>query len=140
MSDTIVTFAGNLTADPDHRFTPTGKQVTVLRVAVNRRRKIAEGTYEDGTPTFHRVEAWNSLGENVTESLSKGDRVVVIGRLTTDTWDKDGETQYGTKVTADVVAADLQFAKVAITKTRRNGAEEVPAPGDEDAPLEDYAA
>ena len=89
--DTFVTVVGNLTDDPELRFTPNGTAVANFRLAVTPR--IREGdTWKDGETSFFRVNAWRELAANVAESLGKGHRAVVIGRLRTRSW----ETQDGT--------------------------------------------
>ncbi len=117
---TIVTFEGNLAADPELRHTGSGKQVVEFTVLVNERRhNTATGEWEDGEPTRHRVKAFKQLGANIAESLCKGDRVLVHGVITTDTWtDKDtGDKRTGQKVLADIVGPSLRWATVRITKT-----------------------
>lgn len=113
--------AGNLTADPELRFTQSGKAVAAFTVASTPRIRQADGTYQDGTPTFMRVDAWGPLGENVAESFHKGDRVAVIGTLRTETWETDqGEKRSAVKMAADEVGASVQFATVSIRKATRN--------------------
>jgi single-strand DNA-binding protein len=119
---TTVTFEGNLAADPELRYTASGKQIVELTVLVNERRHNPDtGDWEDGEPTRHRVKAFRQLGENIADSLAKGDRVIVHGTVTTDTWtDKDtGEKRTGQKILADVVGPSLRWATVRITKSIR---------------------
>jgi hypothetical protein len=74
MNEPTISFVGNLTADPELKYTPTGKAVANLGVACNPRRYDATaGSWVDGTPVFWQCEAWGSLGENTVESLRKGD-------------------------------------------------------------------
>ena len=91
MLTTTVTFEGNLAADPELRFTSTGKQLAELRVLVNPRRQNDAGEWEDTEPTRHRVTCFGTLAENVTESLRSGDRVIVVGRIATDSWTDKGQ-------------------------------------------------
>ena len=103
---TTVTFEGNLAADPELRYTASGKQVVEFTVLVNERRLNTDtGEWEDGEPTRHRVKAFKQLGENIAESLRKGDRVFVHGTITTEVWtDKDtGDKRTAQKVLADIV-------------------------------------
>lgn len=103
MSTTTVTFAGNLGADPELRFTPNGNPVTQLRVIVNRRTRTSAGEWEDVEPTGHSCKVWGTAAEHVAESAIKGTRVLVHGHLETETWtDKDS----GDKRTRDVVVVE----------------------------------
>lgn len=130
MSTNSLHFAGNLAGDPELRFTPTGRQVAQLTVIENRRRQV-EGEWVDATPNSHRVQVWGREAEHVTESLTKGQRVVVVGRLVTDTYaDKEtGETRYSTYVVADEVGASLKFHTVVATKAPQPGAGAPGIPG-----------
>jgi single-strand DNA-binding protein len=116
MSMTTLTFVGNLTGDPQTRSTGEGVHVTAMRVAVNRRHQNADGSWANATPTFHAVEAWGSLAVNAAASLRRGDRVVVVGRMTSHTYVKDGATRTVVKVRADAIGVDLSFTR---TQLRR---------------------
>ncbi len=86
MPDTTTIICGNLTDAPELKFTPNGAAVANFRVAVTPR--VREGdTWKDGETSFFRVNAWRQLAENATESLSKGDRVIVVGRLKARSWE-----------------------------------------------------
>lgn len=100
---------------------PTGKPVTDLRVLVNDRRQNAAGEWENTEATRHRVTVFGTLAENTTESLRSGDRVLVVGRLTTDAWaDKTtGDKRTATRVLADSVAVSLRWATATPTRTTR---------------------
>jgi single-strand DNA-binding protein len=101
---------GNLTDDPELRFTPQGHPVAGFRLAVTPRVKDGEG-WRDGETSFFRINAWRQLAEHVAESLGKGDRAVVLGRLKTRSWETpEGEKRSVTEVEADEVAASLKFA------------------------------
>jgi single-strand DNA-binding protein len=123
MNTTTVTFAGNLTADPELRFTTAGKAIAKLRVAVQARRPKADGSgWEDGTTTFHTVTVWGSPAEHVAESLTRGDRVVVIGRLEQRSYQTDaGEQRTTWDVTAEEIGASLRYATTRPTKASRAG-------------------
>ena len=117
-----ITFTGNLADEPELRFTPSGRQVVRLTVIENRRRKTEDGTdWEDAEPNVFRVQAWGTYAENITESCSKGDRVVVSGSVRTDRWtDKDsGDARTAQHVVADEVAFSLKFHTVRATKATR---------------------
>jgi len=110
MSDNAVTLAGNLTADPELRFTANGVQVTGFRLAVTPR-IWQEGGWKDGQTSYFRVRAWRDVAANVAESLGKGDRVVVVGRLRTRSWETaDGDRRSVVEVEADEVGVSLRWA------------------------------
>lgn len=118
----MISFVGNLTADPELRFTPQGTAVCNFRVASNRRWTDRDGNQQEET-TFLTVNAWRDLGENAAESLSKGDRVVVLGRIRTRNYDnQDGQTVYVTEIQADDVAPSLRWVRTHTAKpTSPNG-------------------
>lgn len=106
-----ITIVGNLVADPELRFTGTGKAVVSLRVAASERKKDANGNWTDGDSTFLNVNAWNETAENITTTLTKGDTVVVTGKLKQRSYQaKDGTEKTVFEVEADSVAADLRRA------------------------------
>ena len=86
MADTHITLTGNLTDDPDLRYTPNGTEVANFRLAVTARVKDGD-TWRDGETSFFRVNVWRQLAEHLAESLTKGDRAVVIGRLKSRSWE-----------------------------------------------------
>ena len=104
MADTHVTITGNLTDDPDLRYTPNGTEVANFRLAVTARIKDGD-SWRDGETSFFRVNVWRQLAEHVAESLSKGDRAVVIGRLKSRSWETpEGDKRSVVEVEADEVA------------------------------------
>lgn len=109
-----VTIVGNLTADPELRFTPSGNACAKFTVAINR--KVFNSTskkWEDAGTDFHYVTAWRLLAENVCASLGKGDRVIVQGNLKSNTYeDKEGNKRTVWELTAEAVGPDLMFAQV----------------------------
>jgi single-strand DNA-binding protein len=109
MADTHVTITGNLTDDPELRFTPNGNPVANFRLAVTAR--VKGDTWRDGDTSYFRVNVWRQLAEHVAESLSKGDRAVVIGRLKSRSWETpEGERRSVVEVEADEVAPSLRWA------------------------------
>jgi single-strand DNA-binding protein len=103
MNETTLTMAGNLVADPELRYTPTGAAVVNLRIASTERFK-GEGGWQDGDTLFMTVTAWRALAENVAESASKGTRVIVTGRLKQRSYD----TREGGRATVyELDAADV---------------------------------
>ena len=108
MADTHVTITGNLTDDPDLRYTPNGTQVANFRLAVTARIKDGD-SWRDGETSYFRINVW--LAEHVAESLSKGDRAVVIGRLKSRSWETpEGDKRSVVEVEADEVAPSLRWA------------------------------
>jgi single-strand DNA-binding protein len=110
MADTTTIITGNLTEDPEVHFTPNGAAVANLRVAVTARVKDGEG-WKDGDTSFFRVNVWRSLAEHVGDSLSKGDRVIIVGRLKTRSWETpEGERRTVTEVDAEEIGPSLRWA------------------------------
>ena len=110
MPDTYVTITGNLTEDPELRFTPGGAPVANFRVAVTPRVKDGDG-WKDGDTSFFQVTAWRTLAENVAESLTKGARVMVQGRLQQRSWETDaGDKRSVVEVQAEEVGPSLRWA------------------------------
>lgn len=123
----LTTVVGNLTADPEVRFTPSGVAVAAFTVAVNPRTFDRQsGEWKDGEPSFMRCQAWRQLGEHVAESLHKGDRVIVTGRLSEERWEKDGQQRSAWRLTADAVGAELSYATASVNRVIRKYGEEAP--------------
>jgi single-strand DNA-binding protein len=120
MPETFVSLVGNLTDDPEVRVTPQGTTVASFRLAVTPRVNDG-GTWKDGDTSFFRITAWRDLAEHVTDSLSKGDRALVLGRLKARSWeDKDtGERRSAVEVEAEEVGPSLKWATA--TPQRANG-------------------
>lgn len=112
-----VVVLGNLTRDPELRFTPNGTPVAGFGLAVNRRyQNKKSGEWVEDT-SFFNVTVWFKLAENCAESLSKGDRVLVSGRLSQRGWeDKDGQKKSVVEIIANAVAPSLEFASCKIEK------------------------
>jgi single-strand DNA-binding protein len=120
-TDNTVTLIGNLTDDPELRFTPNGAAVANFRLAVTPRVKDGD-SWRDGETSFFRVNCWRQLAENVTESLSKGTRAMVIGRLRSRSWETDaGEKRTVVEVEADEVAPSLKWATAKPQRGNREG-------------------
>ncbi|MDQ3762175.1 MAG: single-stranded DNA-binding protein [Actinomycetota bacterium] len=124
MNETILTITGNLTADPELRFTPSGAAVANFTVAATPRRyDRATQEWSDGEPVFMRCNVWRHVAENVAESLTRGSRVMVTGRLRSRQWEtREGEKRTNLEVEVDEIAASLKFATVAIRKAERSSA------------------
>jgi single-strand DNA-binding protein len=119
MPETFVSLVGNLTDDPEVRFTPQGTAVASFRLAVTPR--VREGDqWKDGDTSFFRVNAWRDLAEHLTDSLSKGDRALVLGRLKARSWETpEGERRSVVEVEAEEVGPSLKWATA--TPQRTNG-------------------
>lgn len=118
-----VIIMGNLTRDPEVRFTQSGTAVASFSVASQDRKRDADGNWVDGDTTFLDVTAWRQTAENVGDSLSKGDRVVVYGRLRQRSYEtKTGEKRTVLEVEADEVGPSLYGAKARPERIRRGSA------------------
>jgi single-strand DNA-binding protein len=119
MSETErLTLVGNLTADPELRYTPTGLPVTSLRIAVTSRSRQADGSWTQGETSFHTINVWRDQATNAVETLTKGVRVVVVGRPKQRTWtDADGVEHQVTEVDAEEVGPSLRWATAKVTRT-----------------------
>jgi single-strand DNA-binding protein len=118
-----ITICGNITRDPELRFTPSGQANATFGMAVNRRwQNRQSGEWEEAV-SFFNVVAWRELAENVTESLGKGSRVIVTGRLEQRSYEtQDGEKRSVVEVVADEIGPSLRWATVSVTKNdRRSG-------------------
>jgi single-strand DNA-binding protein len=119
-TDNSVTITGNLTREPELRFTPSGAAVATFGVAVNRRWQNRQTNEWEEQVSYFDVTAWNQLAENVSECLTKGTRVTVSGRLEQRSWEtQEGDRRSKIEIVADDVAASLRWATVGITKNER---------------------
>jgi single-strand DNA-binding protein len=119
MPDTFVSLVGNLTDDPEVRFTPQGTTVASFRLAVTPRVNDG-GTWRDGDTSFFRINAWRDLAEHAADSLSKGDRALVLGRLKARSWETpEGERRSVIEVEAEEIGPSLKWATA--TPQRANG-------------------
>lgn len=118
-----IVIVGNLTDDPELRYTPNGAAVANFSVAVSRRVKDNDtGEWRDAETSFFRVSAWRNLAENVAESLTRGSRAVVVGRLKQRSWETpEGDKRSVVEIEADEVAPSLRWATARVEKTGRSG-------------------
>ena len=125
MSGNSITIVGNITRDPELRFTPSGQANARLGVAVNRRwQDRNSGEWQEAT-SFFDVICWRELAENVSESLKRGARVIVTGRLEQRTWEQEGNKRSVVEIIADEVAPSLRWATAKVEKTeRRSGGDQ----------------
>lgn len=119
MSLPTVTIIGNLTRDPELQITASGVARCTFTVAANDRRKNADGQWEDGDATFLRVTAWRQVAESAAESLSRGSKVVVIGRLRSRVVETDAGKQTYFDLDADTIALDVTRTSSMSSKVQR---------------------
>ncbi|ONM49001.1 single-stranded DNA-binding protein [Nocardia donostiensis] len=121
--DTVITVIGNLTADPELRFTPAGAAVANFTVASTPRifdRNTNE--WKDGEALFLRCNIWREAAENVAESLTRGSRVIVSGRLKQRSFEtREGEKRTVVELEVDEVGPSLRYATAKVNKTSRGG-------------------
>lgn len=112
-----VTFVANVASDVDLRFTPNGVAVANFRLAQNPRDKQGD-QWVDGEPTFFNCSAWRQLGENCAESLGKGMRVIVQGRMRTRTYEtRDGGTGTSLDLNVEAIGPELSWAVASVQRT-----------------------
>lgn len=121
---TQITVVGNIGSTPELRFTPSGAAVTNFSVADQQRRKNQQtGEWEDGETTWYRVNVWRQQAENVAESFSQGDRVIVVGRVQLREYTaSDGSKGKTLEITADAVGPDTKWATVTVNRVARQDA------------------
>lgn len=121
--ETIITVVGNLTDDPELRFTPSGAAVSNFTVASTPRTFDRQsGEWKDGDALFLRCSVWRQMAEHVAESLERGMRVVVQGRLKQRSFEtREGEKRTVVELDVDEVGPSLRFATAKVTRTQRSG-------------------
>ena len=121
-NDNFVQIIGNVTRDPELRFTTGGTAVCSFGIAWTPRRRNANGDWEDGETSFFNCSAWRDLGENIAASISKGNRVVVTGSVRARDWeDRDGNKRTSIEIDVDECAPSLRWAQAQIERTSRSG-------------------
>jgi single-strand DNA-binding protein len=121
-----IDLVGNLTRDPELRYTPGGMPVATFGLAVNLRRQNRQTNEWEDRPSFFDIVCYGSLGENVSESLQRGSRVMVVGRLEQRSWEtQDGDKRSKIEVIADEVGPSLRWATADVTKNDRRPGSEV---------------
>lgn len=122
MADNTVTLVGNVTRDPELRYTPSGQTVATFGLAVNRRWQNRQTQEWEEQVSFFDVKAWAGLAENIAESVTRGTRVIVTGRLEQRSWETDnGDKRSKVEVVADEVAPSLRWATAQVQKIERQG-------------------
>jgi len=120
-NDNFVQIIGNVTRDPELRFTSGGVAVCSFGIAWTPRRRNANGEWEDGETSFFNCSAWRDLGENIAASISKGSRVVVTGSVRARDWeDRDGNKRTSIEIDVDDCAPSLRWAQAQIDRTSRS--------------------
>jgi single-strand DNA-binding protein len=120
-NDNQVMLVGNLTDDPELRFTPNGAAVANFRLAVTPRVRDGD-SWKDGETSFFRINVWRQQAENVAETLQKGTRCIVVGRLRTSAGETtEGEKRSVTEVEADEIGPSLKFATAKVERSSRGG-------------------
>lgn len=121
--DTVITVVGNLTDDPELRFTPSGAAVTNFTVASTPRFFDKESNgWKDGDTLFMRCSVWRQYAENVAESLVRGTRVIVQGRLKQRSYDtKEGEKRTVVELEVEEIGPALRYATAKVQRTERHG-------------------
>jgi single-strand DNA-binding protein len=119
--DTVITIIGNLTADPELRFTPSGAAVANFTVASTPRQfDRTSNDWKDGETLFMRCSVWRDAAENVAESLQRGARVLVSGRLKSRSYEtKEGEKRTVIEMDVDEVGPSLKYATAKVNRTQR---------------------
>ncbi len=119
--DTVITVIGNITGDPELRFTPSGAAVANFTVASTPRAFDRQSNeWKDGETLFMRCSVWRDAAENVAESLQRGTRVIVSGRLKSRSYEtKEGEKRTVVEMEVDEVGPSLRYASAKVTKTQR---------------------
>ncbi|HEX5094990.1 MAG TPA: single-stranded DNA-binding protein [Acidimicrobiia bacterium] len=124
-----ITIVGNITRDPEMRYTAGGTSTATFGVAVNRSWRNQQTNEWEERTSFFNVVCWRQLAENVSASLRKGTRVIVTGRLEQRSWETEqGEKRSVVEVVADDVAPSLVFATAEVHRVERSGPDGAPAP------------
>ena len=142
MADSTVTVVGNLTRDPELRFTNNGQASAQFGIAVGRRWQNRQTQEWEEQTSFFNVVCWREMAENAAESLVKGMRVVVTGRLEQRTWEtKEGDKRSVVEIVADEVGPSLRWASAQVTRNERSdGGGGRPAPRPAAAPRTEQSA
>ena len=120
--DNTVTITGNATREPELRFTPAGQPVASFGVAVNRRWQNKQTQEWEESTSFIDVTCWADLAENVAESVDRGSRITVTGRLDQRSWEtQEGDKRSKVEIVADDVAISLKWATAEVKKNTRSG-------------------
>jgi single-strand DNA-binding protein len=117
-----IVLVGNITRDPELRFTPTGQATATFGLAVNRRWQNRQTQEWEEATSFFDVVCWREMAENASESLARGSRIIVTGRLEQRSWEtQDGDKRSKVEVVADEIGPSLRWATAQVTKNERRG-------------------
>lgn len=121
--DTVITVIGNLTGDPELRFTPNGAAVANFTIASTPRVFDRQsGEWKEGETLFLRASAWREVAENIAETLKKGMRVIAQGRLKSRSYEtKEGERRTSMELEIEEIGPSLRFATASVNRNQRNG-------------------
>lgn len=130
-NEPVITVIGNMGSDPELRFMPNGKAVVNFSLASTPR--VKDGNeYKDGETTWLRCSAFEKLAENVAESLRKGQRVIVQGRMSTRSYEVSGEKKSSLELAIDAIGPELRFAPVGASQSTQGGVQRsAAAPADQ---------
>ena len=130
MADNSITIVGNLTRDPEIRYTASGQANAKLGMAVSRRWQNKQTNEWEERTSFFNIVAWGDMAENISDTLTKGTRVIVNGRLEQRSWETEqGEKRSVVEVVADEIGPSLRWATAEIKRSERRGGGGAPAGG-----------
>ena len=130
MADNSITIVGNLTRDPEIRYTASGQANAKLGMAVSRRWQNKQTNEWEERTSFFNIVAWGDMAENISDTLAKGTRVIVNGRLEQRSWETDqGEKRSVVEVVADEIGPSLRWATAEIKRSERRGGGGAPSGG-----------
>src|SRR6478736_1020368 len=130
MAGNTVTLIGNITRDPELRFTPSGQATATFGLAVNRRWQNRQTNEWEEATSFFDVVCWRELAENAADSLSKGQRVIVTGRLEQRSWESaNGDKRSAVEIIADEIGPSLRFATAEVKRNERRDSLAAAGPG-----------
>jgi len=136
--ETTITVVGNLTADPELRFTQSGAAVASFTVASTPRTfDKNSGEWKDGDALFLRCNVWRQVAENVAESLKRGHRVLVSGRLRQRSYEVDGQKRSAIELEVDEIGPSLRYAQASVRKPDREGGQQAPRQQSRQQPADD---
>lgn len=122
MADNSITIVGNLTRDPEIRYTASGQANAKLGIAVSRRWQNKQTNEWEERTSFFNIVAWGDMAENISDTLTKGTRVIVNGRLEQRSWETEqGEKRSAVEVVADEIGPSLRWATAEIKRSERRG-------------------
>lgn len=122
MAENSITIVGNMTRDPEIRYTPSGQANARLGVAVSRRWMNKKTNDWEERTSFFNVIAWGDMAENISDTLAKGTRIIVNGRLEQRSWETDqGEKKSVVEIVADEIGPSLRWATAEVKRSERRG-------------------